>query len=416
MRDLLRAAATGTPPPALRRPATKLPDDLTLVRAAAIPLADGTPSDDVLFDLLGDARLVLLGEASHGTHEFYRQPVPVSRRASSARKAFPRWPSRPTGPMHIGSTGTSADAAATRTDARRRSCLPSIPVVDVAQRGRPRFRRLAPRAQRRSRTRASAGRLLRFRSLQPPPLPARPSSAISTRRRPGGRRRARERYACFDTLRRRRRSSSPTLRRFGARRVLRTTMSSPQLVEMQPPRAGLLRTGRPARRGRVLLRGAERAASSRPPSSYYRAMFGGRVATWNVRDLHMADTLDVLLEDLSREPDPPAKIVVWAHNSHLGDARATENWAPRRAQRRAARPRTPRWRLPSRRILDLHRNGHGRDHWDMPGRPQARPPALPGSFEELFHEDRPAGVPALLLRRRSPVRPAARCGWSARSA
>ena len=52
---------------------------------------------------------------------------------------------------------------------------------------------------------------------------------------------------------------------------------------------------------------------------YYRAMFAGRAESWNVRDRHMAEILGLLLENR-----PGAKIVVWAHNSHLGDARATE--------------------------------------------------------------------------------------------
>ena len=58
--------------------------------------------------------------------------------------------------------------------------------------------------------------------------------------------------------------------------------------------------------------------------SYYRAMFEGRNASWNVRDTHMADTLDVLRENLSRRRGDEARMVVWAHNSHIGDARATE--------------------------------------------------------------------------------------------
>lgn len=52
---------------------------------------------------------------------------------------------------------------------------------------------------------------------------------------------------------------------------------------------------------------------------YYRAMFSGFVSSWNLRDQHMADTLLRLLER-----DPEAKAVVWAHNSHVGDARATD--------------------------------------------------------------------------------------------
>ena len=47
-----------------------LPD---LIREAAVPLV-GAPGDyDALLELVGDARFVLLGEASHGTHEFYRE-------------------------------------------------------------------------------------------------------------------------------------------------------------------------------------------------------------------------------------------------------------------------------------------------------------------------------------------------------
>ena len=55
---------------------------------------------------------------------------------------------------------------------------------------------------------------------------------------------------------------------------------------------------------------------------YYRSMFRGRVSSWNLRDGHMADTLEALLAHLDRRA-PPSKIVVWAHNSHIGDAQAT---------------------------------------------------------------------------------------------
>ena len=58
---------------------------------------------------------------------------------------------------------------------------------------------------------------------------------------------------------------------------------------------------------------------------YYRTMFRGGANTWNLRDTHMADTLDALSAHLSRAAGgEPAKLIVWAHNSHLGDARHTE--------------------------------------------------------------------------------------------
>ena len=67
----------------------------------------------------------------------------------------------------------------------------------------------------------------------------------------------------------------------------------------------------------------QNARLARNAEAYYRAMFRGRVSSWNLRDRHMADTLDALVAHL-RQQDGHARIVVWAHNSHLGDARATE--------------------------------------------------------------------------------------------
>ena len=56
---------------------------------------------------------------------------------------------------------------------------------------------------------------------------------------------------------------------------------------------------------------------------YYRAMYRGRPNTWNLRDTHMVDTLHQLMGHLERQGENP-RAIVWAHNSHLGDARATQ--------------------------------------------------------------------------------------------
>ena len=61
----------------------------------------------------------------------------------------------------------------------------------------------------------------------------------------------------------------------------------------------------------------------RNAEEYYRTMFRGRADSWNLRDRHMVDTLHELVRFLDRTR-PGARVVVWAHNSHLGDARATE--------------------------------------------------------------------------------------------
>jgi len=57
--------------------------------------------------------------------------------------------------------------------------------------------------------------------------------------------------------------------------------------------------------------------------SYYRQMFDSRVNTWNLRDSHMLETLQQLHRHLSQRLAKPARIAIWEHNSHVGDARAT---------------------------------------------------------------------------------------------
>jgi erythromycin esterase-like protein len=57
---------------------------------------------------------------------------------------------------------------------------------------------------------------------------------------------------------------------------------------------------------------------------YYRALYRGRPNTWNMRDRHMFKTLEKLSAHLEQKLDRPARIAVWAHNSHLGNAAATD--------------------------------------------------------------------------------------------
>jgi erythromycin esterase-like protein len=70
-----------------------------------------------------------------------------------------------------------------------------------------------------------------------------------------------------------------------------------------------------ARQNALVVRNAER---------YYRVMFQAGPTSWNLRDQHMAETLFALRAHLAEQRGRPAKLVIWAHNSHLGDARATQ--------------------------------------------------------------------------------------------
>jgi erythromycin esterase-like protein len=127
-------------------------------------------------------------------------------------------------------------------------------------------------------------------------------------------------------------------------------------------------------------------------------MFRGRISSWNLRDSHMAETLDALARHLSRE-GKPAKIVVWEHNSHVGDARATEIG------------RQGEWN-----VGQLARQAYGGDacligfstydgrvtaasQWDGPALHKHVRPGMPGSYEHLLHS---VGLERFFLPLREP--------------
>src|SRR5215813_12506089 len=115
---------------------------------------------------------------------------------------------------------------------------------------------------------------------------------------------------------------------------------------------------------------------------YFRALYYGSVASWNLRDQHMFDTLELLLAFHG----PDNRIVVWEHNSHIGDATATE--MGRRGEHnigqlcRAAHKD------------EAYLVGFGTDHgtvaaaseWDAPVEVKAVRPAHPDSYERLCHD------------------------------
>jgi protein-L-isoaspartate(D-aspartate) O-methyltransferase len=130
---------------------------------------------------------------------------------------------------------------------------------------------------------------------------------------------------------------------------------------------------------------------------YYRAMYYGSAESWNLRDRHMFDTLLMLLSFRG----PEAKAVVWEHNSHIGNAGATEMGA--------------RGELNVGQLCRDHFGdgayliGFGTDHgtvaaatdWDGEMEIKRVRPAHPDSYERLCHE---SGVPSFLLHLRAPRR------------
>jgi len=123
----------------------------------------------------------------------------------------------------------------------------------------------------------------------------------------------------------------------------------------------------------------------RNAEQYYRSMFGGHIESWNLRDTHMMETLNALLAHV-RATAGDARAVVWAHNSHLGDARATYMGT-----------------IGELNLGQLVREQYGKQacligftthagavtaasNWDEPAQRKRIRPSLEGSYERLFHD------------------------------
>jgi erythromycin esterase-like protein len=128
--------------------------------------------------------------------------------------------------------------------------------------------------------------------------------------------RARQRYSCFEQFGEDTQAYGYATSFGMAESCEREVVN--QLVEMRRRAAELAK-----RDGKIdheeLFSAEQNARVVKNAETYYRTMFRGQVESWNIRDRHMADTLSQLIEHFG----PQSKFVVWAHNSHIGDARAT---------------------------------------------------------------------------------------------
>ncbi|MBX6385381.1 MAG: erythromycin esterase family protein [Microbispora sp.] len=372
---LLRAAGPGHArvPPA--RP------DLATLRAELVPTRGGVPPDEVLFDVVGDARFVLIGEASHGTHEFCAGRARITRRLIEdagfvAVAVEADWPDAYRVNRYVRGRGDDASAE----EALRGFCrFPAwmwrnAEMVEFTGWLREHNERLGERAR--------AG----FYGLDLYSLHRSADEVIAYLEQvdPGAARRARDRYSCFDHSYGDDGQAYGFAAAFGAgesceRRVIDQLVDLRRDAVRYERAQGLL--------GEDEFFHAERnAAVVAAAEQYYRAMFGGRESAWNLRDRHMAGTLFALAEHLAWQRGEPARIVVWAHNSHLGDARATEMGARGGL--------SLGWLVREHNPEDCRLIGFttytgtvtAAGDWGRPAERKTLRPALPGSVEELFHE------------------------------
>lgn len=336
---------------------------------------------DALAALVGDARLVLIGDASCGSHELYDLRGALTRKLI-AQHGFAAvaiegdWPDALRVDRHVrqhGDDESVADALA---------AFDRFPAWrwhngDV---GAFLYWLRTWNAHRSAEQRAG------FYGLDLYALHASIRAVLSVldETDPAAARLARERYGCLDHVAGDR-ARPGTQGRFGLAASCEAEVVT-QLIEMQRRHAA--RSGRMPS-GEGWFHAMQNAHVIKDPEAYYRAMFEGHRTAWNLREMHMADTIDLLAARLAGT-GPLARLVVWAHNAHVGDARATAMGG----RGELTLGQLMRERHPGEVALIGMTTHTGSVRcargWDEPAVIERVRPSLPGSWEELFHG---AGVP-----------------------
>jgi erythromycin esterase-like protein len=287
------------------------------LRSAAHPM-EGNPCDhDALLDLIGDAHYVLLGEASHGTQEFYAERASITRRLL-AEKGFNAvaiegdWPDAYRVNRYVRGAGDDASAAEALSGFRR------FPTWMWRNEEVARF----VDWQRAFNDSAPPQGKTGFYGLDLYSLSGSMEAVLAyfERTDPEAARLARERYGCFDRF-------GDRGQMYGLMAGVGNTASCQQavvdmLLEMRRAAGEAWRSGNTANEEDAF-NAEQNARLVKNAEAYYRSMYLSDVSSWNLRDRHMVETLGEVERHLWRGSERP-KIVVWAHNSHLGDARATE--------------------------------------------------------------------------------------------
>jgi erythromycin esterase-like protein len=363
------------------------------VRRFAVPLADDD-EHTALLELIGDAHFVLLGEASHGSHEFYRERARITERLI-AHKGFGAlaiegdWPDAQRVNRYVRGIGDDAFAVDALAGFRRFptwmwrnvEIVEFIDWLRAHNAARPLSQRAGFYGLDLYSLHSSMEAVLRYLDKVDPD--------IATR--------ARERYACFDHF-------GPDSQVYGLMTGLRGIEGCEKeviatLVDLRG-RAARAPKGRHAD-AEDAFDAEQNACLVRNAEAYYRSMYLSDVSSWNLRDRHMAETLEELARHLERDGTRP-KLVVWAHNSHLGDARATE-MGERRGELNVGQLVRERHGCDAVLIgFSTHRGSvTAASDWGAAAERKQIVPSLPGSHERILHS---SGIERFLLPLRGDAR------------
>ena len=350
-----------------------------LIAASAEPLPDiDDPGFGAFFDRYGDAKVVLLGEASHGTSEFYRARAAISRRLIEHHgfnivAVEADWPDAASVDRYV----RHRERRAGEEEAFQR--FPTWMWRNAEVDAFVRWLRQHNEAR-------SYERMAGFFGLDLYNLSSSMRAVVDflDKADPEAARIARKRYACLEPW-----ADHPA--RYGAISL------SEGFARCEVGVIEMMRELN-ARNFNCLseecdewLDAAANARLVKNAEAYYRVMYYGSEESWNLRDTHMFETLVQLLE----AKGPESKAIVWAHNSHIGNAAHTE-MGMKRGELNIGQLCKERFDARAR-LIGFGTHGGtvaAADDWDDPMAVMTVRPSLPESYERVAHD---SGIKRFLL-------------------
>lgn len=289
------------------------------INKAAIPFESVDANMEQIIKLVGDKRIVLIGDGSHGTHEFYELRAKITQRLIE-EKGF----------NAVAIEGDWPDAYKVHRYLHGASDVLS---ASDALGGFKRFPAWMWRntevasfinwARKHNDGIELEERKIGFYGLDLYSLHASMDAVIEYLDKvdPKASQDARARYSCFEPSAR-----NPEAYGYSAAINLESSCeeeAKEQLMELQRKAFEYVKKDTITGKDEYFY-AEQNARLVRDSEAYYRSLFIGDQSSWNARDMHMAETLIYLERHLTGQLGEASKIIVWAHNSHVGDACATE--------------------------------------------------------------------------------------------
>lgn len=353
---------------------------IDIIKKNANPLEETRRDYDSIINRIGDSRFVLIGEATHGTHDFYNfraelTKILIEEKNFDAVAVEADWPDAYRINRYVHGMDNGGDAINSLESFKR------FPTWMWRNTAVLRFIEWLKNFNEQKKMPAKTG----FYGIDLYSLHSSMNAVIDYLEKvdKNAAARARYRYSCFDHF-----GEDP--QSYGYQAGYKVSESCEkevieQLIDLRKQAFDYLRRDGFIAEDEYFF-AEQNARIAQNAEKYYRSMYEGRVNTWNLRDRHMMETLESLSNHIAGQLKKDSKIIVWAHNSHLGDASFTE--MSKRGELNLGQLVRRMYKHESVLIGFTTNSGtvSAASGWGSPVERKKVRPALADSYEYLFHK------------------------------